>query len=438
MADKILRCPRCGTLTPISKGECQGCGLKMIRKKKSKAAPEAESPETPPAENRTPAPPSSPKPAAQQPPADNGPMLEISDDKTGIMPKLKLGGDDPEESMPTLGLSDEPAPEASENAEEAGAQADEDDGGMKDFLMGTSMSDDEPGPDADEEETPAADWIMGTHDHDDGTEPAPEPEPVDDNYMPKLSLQDVGEEYPEEEPVQESYDDYGMVGGEEFGSEDQSNLDLADIGPSGMPGEIDGMPDQKIDINSIHVHEAKPRKRGPSPTEIVNAYRKRTAKRRYFTRVIPLLVLGIVLWRVGEGYLISYFVAQGNWSGTISDHDVELNQRTITFNLDLDRRGRRIVGSFDLQYPKLENGKMNKAKTPTIVQESFTGSRGAVIGEFDLGKARFKLYNSDPDIAMEFSGEIRRNDERHMIIKAEAINCNDTRASIMITRNSLY
>ncbi|MBZ0273117.1 hypothetical protein K8I61_13850 [bacterium] len=39
MSEKTLKCPRCGAITPVSKGQCEGCGLKMVRKQKPEKSP---------------------------------------------------------------------------------------------------------------------------------------------------------------------------------------------------------------------------------------------------------------------------------------------------------------------------------------------------------------------------------------------------------------
>jgi hypothetical protein len=437
MADKILRCPRCGTLTPIAKGECVGCGLRMVKKKKTTTPAEAS--ET--SESQAAPAPSPP------PPDESGPHLEVTDDRTGIMPKLMISDDEP--TAPDAEPTPAPEPEVSkplesaveglETEEDANPKIADDGDGMASVLMGTAIGEDEVGEeDAVEEEPAAADWMMSIQDHDGQSQP--ESEGADESDMPKLSLQDPLDAYGEEEPNDDDapYDEYGVVGGEGFESEDQLDLDTADIPAAGMPGDGYGETDGPLDVDRSQMAEVKPRKRGPMPSEIVCAHRKRTAKRRYFTRVMPLLIFGLVLWYGGKGYGVSYFIPQGEWTGVISEVDFELNEKKASIKLDIEHDGRRITGSFDLNCPMNENGKMDKSKTPKILHEVFTSSRGVVVGEFDLGKARFKLYNSDPDVALEFSGEIRRDADRFMFIRDEAFNTEDSLAQIEIKRNSLY
>ncbi len=428
MADKILRCPRCGTLTPIAKGECVGCGLKMIKKKKATTAEASERSES----QTVPAP-------SQPPPDESGPHLEVTDDRTGIMPKLKIGDDEPTPAPePEVSKPLELAAEGLETEKDADPKITDDGDGIASMLMGTAIGEDEVGKeDAVEEEPAAADWIMGIQDHD--GQVAPEAEVADESVMPKLSLQDPLDAYGEEDSNDDApYDEYGVVGGEGFESEDQPDLEIDDIQASGMTGDSHGTADGPLDVDRSQMANVKPRKRGPMPSEIVCAYRKRTAKRRYFTRVIPLLIVGLVLWYAGKGYGVSYFIPQGEWTGVISEVDFELTEKVASIKLDIDHEGRRISGSFDLTWPMDENGKMDKSKTPRILHEVFTSSRGVVVGEFDLGKARFKLYNSDPDVALEFSGEIRRDADHFMFLRDEAFNTEDSTAQIEMKRNSLY
>lgn len=427
MTEKVLRCPRCGTVTPVSSGVCSGCGLKMV--KKSKDIPS----QTKPVEIVRDAAPTAAgaKKDITAMPKLRMPGIERHDAAARAEDKKTAGAASPRiQGMESTRIEEPAAKKKSKKAE-----APESD--IRSLLMEPGEVDghdtNRKSPPKAEEDTSMSNLLLASHETF-GDSAVQEPmtgERLSDKFgfKPLYNIQD--ESAISAGPDNSKYDTTGLArtmpsaGGISHrakvgeGFEDPYSVGME--GPAAVP-----------EFNRYH--QAKPQKAddGPPPSVVVHQLRKKQAVRRLFTRVAPMALLCLVFWYAGRVYALPQVLVQGRFAGAMTDEE----NREVRMDLILRREGRRLTGDASFKYPTTQGNLMDPFATPPLFSEVFHEGSGTLVGEFDVDRVILKLMPPKSQDYVLLQGDHVFDQDKQMVIRGTAENSDGKKGNFLLVRVS--
>ncbi|MCC6156644.1 MAG: hypothetical protein IT350_01240 [Deltaproteobacteria bacterium] len=452
MVEKSLRCPRCGTVTPVSTGQCVKCGLKMVKKKKSGEV----EPESAPSPARV-APPAGPtatkalpgaappaSPAKPQRPPESPPRAVSA--KSGVaMPKLRVDGlerhDDDAKKATSAGEGGKRLKGLEQTAvqEKRGAAPPAKDE-FKSLLMEPHEVDG-PGvdrvspPNSAEDDTSIQNLMLAPHETF-GDTTAVDPvaakgKGIADSFgfKPLYKIQ----EDPGPRPPGESagYDTTGLANALPPAGGISHRMSAME-GAYQDPYAVDSLSDAPMNPDAARFRRSGPKTDdGPPADEVVYQLKVRQAKNRIFTRILPMALFAAAFWFGGREFLLPMLLIQGEWKGRI----VDIDDRHVGMDMHLSRTGRKLAGTVKFEFPKTPEGLMHPGNTPRVFGQVIHGADGKVVGEFDVNKIYLKVWSGDADSYLLLEGGHTFDTDGQMIVRdGKATNSEDSSGTFVLVR----
>ncbi len=455
MVEKSLRCPRCGTVTPVSTGQCVKCGLKMVKKKKpGDSAPEtaaASVKEIPQPAKSLPggsAPATPAAPAAKPPRPPDAPPRAVSAKSGVAMPRLRVDGlerhDDDAKKATSASKGEKRIAglEQTSIQDKRGASPQGDKGNFQSLLMqphevdGHGVDRVSP-PNTTEDDTSFQNLMLAPHEtFGDATSVDPVT-PKGAGLADKFGFK----------PLYQIQEDPGPRAPGEPGNYDTTGLASA-LPPAGGishrmaamegayqdPYALDSMSDAPMSPDAARFKRSGPKTDdGPPADEVVYQLKVRQAKRRIFTRILPVALVAAAFWFGGREFVIPMLLIQGEWKGRI----VDIDDQQVGMDMHLTRTGRKLAGTVRFEFPKTPEGLMHPGATPRVFGQVIHGAEGQVVGEFDVNKIYLKVWAGDSDSYLLLEGGHTWDNDGQMIVRdGKATNSEDSNGSFVLVRVS--
>lgn len=449
MVEKSLRCPRCGTVTPVSTGQCVKCGLKMVKKKK----PGDPSPELAVAsakESQTPVkalPGGSGSAATPAKPqrAPDGPPRAVSAKSGVAMPKLRLDGlerHDEDAKKATNASTGEKRLQGLEQTairdKRGAAPAPADN--FQSMLMAPHETDGHgvkgvSPPNTTDDDTSIQNLMLAPHETF-GDATAVEPTSAKGagladkfGFKPLYKIQEDPGPRPPGEPS--TYDTTGLAGGLPPAGGIAHRMSSME-GAYQDPYALDSMSDAPMNADAARFKRSGPKADdGPPADEVVYSLKVRQAKRRIFTHILPMALLAAAFWFGGREFLLPMLLIQGEWKGRI----VDIDEKHVSMDLHLTRTGRKLAGTATFDFPRTPQGLMHPGDTPRVFGQVIHGTDGEVVGEFDVNKIYLKVWSGDADSYLLLEGGHTYDKDGQMMVRdGKATNSEDSTGSFVLVR----